>query len=82
LTSALDGGERSASRPGLFIRRERAPGTIGLEGGYMYINIYTYMLIIAPPAKLVIQIINVSPVKKNFMLQSTVVSTVLKYRVS
>jgi hypothetical protein len=27
LTSALEGGERSASRPGRFIRRERAPGT-------------------------------------------------------
>jgi len=27
LTSALDGGEWSASRPGRFTPRERAPGT-------------------------------------------------------
>jgi hypothetical protein len=29
LTSALDGGEWSASRTGLFTPRERAPGTLG-----------------------------------------------------
>jgi hypothetical protein len=35
LTSALDGGEWSASRPGRFIPRERAPGThwIGVRVG-------------------------------------------------
>jgi hypothetical protein len=31
-TSALDGGEWSASRPGRFIRRERAPGTHWIGG--------------------------------------------------
>jgi hypothetical protein len=34
LTSALDGGEWSASRPGRFTRRERAPGT-HWKGGWM-----------------------------------------------
>jgi hypothetical protein len=34
LTSALDGGEWSASRPGRFIPRERAPGTRWI-GGWM-----------------------------------------------
>jgi hypothetical protein len=32
LTSALDGGERSASRPGRFTPSERAPGTPWIEG--------------------------------------------------
>jgi hypothetical protein len=32
LTSALDGGEWSASRPGLFTPRERAPGTHRIGG--------------------------------------------------
>jgi hypothetical protein len=32
LTSALDGGEWSASRPGRFIPRERAPGTPWIGG--------------------------------------------------
>jgi hypothetical protein len=34
LTSALDGGEWSASRPGRFTPRERAPGTywVGVGG--------------------------------------------------
>jgi hypothetical protein len=32
LTSALDGGERSASRPGRFTPRERAPGTHWIGG--------------------------------------------------
>jgi hypothetical protein len=32
LTSALDGGEWSASRPGRFTPRERAPGTHWIEG--------------------------------------------------
>jgi hypothetical protein len=32
LTSALDGGEWSASRPGHFTPRERAPGTHGIGG--------------------------------------------------
>jgi hypothetical protein len=32
LTSALDGGEWSASRPGRFTPRERAPGTHWLGG--------------------------------------------------
>jgi hypothetical protein len=32
LTSALDGGEWSASRPGLFTPRERAPGTHWIGG--------------------------------------------------
>jgi hypothetical protein len=32
LTSALDGGEWSASRPGLFIPGERAPGTHWIGG--------------------------------------------------
>jgi hypothetical protein len=31
-TSALDGGKWSASRPGCFIPRERAPGTYSIEG--------------------------------------------------
>jgi hypothetical protein len=34
LTSALDGGEWSASRPGRFTSRERAHGTIGKEAGW------------------------------------------------
>jgi hypothetical protein len=34
LTSALDGGEWSASRPGRFTRRERAPDTHWI-GGWM-----------------------------------------------
>jgi hypothetical protein len=37
LTSALDGGEWSASRPGRFISRERAPG-IHLIRGWVYIG--------------------------------------------
>jgi hypothetical protein len=32
LTSALDGGEWSASRPGRFNRRERASGTLWIGG--------------------------------------------------
>jgi hypothetical protein len=32
LTSALDGGEWSASRPGRFTSKERAPGTNWIEG--------------------------------------------------
>jgi hypothetical protein len=32
LTSALDGGEWSASRPGRFTPRKRAPGTHGIGG--------------------------------------------------
>jgi hypothetical protein len=32
LTLALDGGEWSASRPGRFTRRERAPGTHWIGG--------------------------------------------------
>jgi hypothetical protein len=32
LTSALDGGEWSASRPGRFTSRERAPGTHWIGG--------------------------------------------------
>jgi hypothetical protein len=32
LTSALDGGEWSASRPGCFTTRERAPGTHWIRG--------------------------------------------------
>jgi hypothetical protein len=32
LTSALDGGELSASRPGRFTRRERDPGTHWIVG--------------------------------------------------
>jgi hypothetical protein len=32
LTSALDAGEWSASRPGLFTNRERAPGTLWIGG--------------------------------------------------
>jgi hypothetical protein len=32
LTSALDGGEWSASRPGRFTSRERAPGIHGIGG--------------------------------------------------
>jgi hypothetical protein len=32
LTSALDGGEWSASRPGRFTTRERAPGTHWIGG--------------------------------------------------
>jgi len=32
LTSALDGGEWSASRPGRFALRERAPGTPCIGG--------------------------------------------------
>jgi hypothetical protein len=32
LTSALDGGEWSASRPGHFTPRERAPGTHWIRG--------------------------------------------------
>jgi hypothetical protein len=32
LTSALDGGEWSASRPGRFTPRERAPGTHWIRG--------------------------------------------------
>jgi hypothetical protein len=32
LTSALDGGEWSASRPGRFTARERAPGTHWIGG--------------------------------------------------
>jgi hypothetical protein len=32
LTSALDGGEWSASRPGRFIPKERAPGTNWIGG--------------------------------------------------
>jgi hypothetical protein len=32
LTSALDGGEWSVSRPGRFIPRERAPGTHCIGG--------------------------------------------------
>jgi hypothetical protein len=32
LTSALDGGEWSASRPGSFTSRERAPGTHWIGG--------------------------------------------------
>jgi hypothetical protein len=32
LTSALDGGEWSASSPGRFTPRERAPGTHWIEG--------------------------------------------------
>jgi hypothetical protein len=32
LTSALDGGEWSASRPGLFTSRERTPGTRWIGG--------------------------------------------------
>jgi hypothetical protein len=32
LTSALDGGEWSASRPGRFTPRERAPGTRWIGG--------------------------------------------------
>jgi hypothetical protein len=35
LTSALDGGEWSASRPGRFIPRERAPGTRWIGGSYV-----------------------------------------------
>jgi hypothetical protein len=31
-TSALDGGECSASRPGRFIRKKRAPGTHCIRG--------------------------------------------------
>lgn len=33
LTSALDGGERPASRPGLLIQAERTPVTIEREPG-------------------------------------------------
>jgi hypothetical protein len=33
LTSALDGGQWSASRPGHFTARDRAPGTHWIEGG-------------------------------------------------
>jgi hypothetical protein len=31
LTSTLDGGEWSASRPGLFTPRERVPGTLQVK---------------------------------------------------
>jgi hypothetical protein len=34
LTSALAGGEWSASRPGRFTPGERAPGTLGYEVGW------------------------------------------------
>jgi len=36
LTSALDGGEWSASRPGCFTPRERAPGTPWIGGWQLH----------------------------------------------
>jgi hypothetical protein len=42
LTSALDGGELSASRPGRFTHRERAPGTHYINRFYFKINSYIW----------------------------------------
>jgi len=61
LTSALDGGEWSASRPGYFTPRERAPGThwIGdwvgtravldavVKRNFPYVPITTYGILVA-----------------------------------
>jgi hypothetical protein len=40
LTSALDGGEWSASRPSRFISKERAPGTHWIGGWVKMVEIY------------------------------------------
>jgi hypothetical protein len=41
LTSALDGGGWSASRPGCFTSRERNPSTIGQEAGWVPESVWT-----------------------------------------
>jgi hypothetical protein len=45
LTSALDGSEWPASRPGHFTPRERAPGTQWLGGwvGSVFVYMYVYI---------------------------------------